>query len=113
MIPHVHFAGEGAFAKEDISKGTVFCVYSGHLMNEDENLSHNEHIHDKRIKNRLGRNHPCERRRDPPDRESNASQTAKCQMHLAIESLRRQKSEAAARSHGLGCRPWRTGGAGA
>ena len=52
------FLGEGAFARVNISRGTVFAIYSGHLMNHEENEAMNKLIHDKRIANRWGRNDP-------------------------------------------------------
>ena len=54
----MYIAGEGVFARKNVTKGTVFCVYSGYLMNREEIRAHNKQIHQKRIEKKLGRDHP-------------------------------------------------------
>ena len=54
----VYIAGEGVFARNNVTKGTVFCVYSGFIMSRQETRAHNNQIQRKRIEQKLGRDHP-------------------------------------------------------
>ncbi len=51
-------AGQGAFAKVHIKKGTIFSLYSGMILTLDEVDRLDQELHEFELKNKWTRNHP-------------------------------------------------------
>jgi hypothetical protein len=51
-------AGQGAFAKVHIEKGTIFSLYSGMILNYDDVNRSDQELYKLESKNKWTRNHP-------------------------------------------------------